>query len=58
MLWFQADLTKIVSVNSATAHPHIDPDGTIYNLGMMHKEGKYAIIKLTPAKEGTSTERV
>ena len=49
----QVDLSKIVAVNSATAHPHEDPDGTIHNLGMVHK-GKpaYAIIKMTPPAPG------
>lgn len=44
------DISNLVSVNTATAHPHIEKDGTIYNLGMMHKAGRYAIIKITPSK--------
>ena len=27
------DLSKVVAVNQATAHPHVDPDGTVYNMG-------------------------
>ncbi|XP_043197396.1 carotenoid isomerooxygenase-like isoform X1 [Amphibalanus amphitrite] len=29
----QVDLSKVVAVNQATAHPHVDPDGTVYNVG-------------------------
>ena len=49
----QVDISQIVAVNSATAHPHEDPDGTIHNLGMVFK-GKpaYAIIKMTPPAPG------
>ncbi|KAK8388025.1 hypothetical protein O3P69_020129 [Scylla paramamosain] len=27
------DISNYVAVNMATAHPHIEPDGTVYNLG-------------------------
>ena len=49
----QVDISQIVAVNSATAHPHEDADGTIHNLGMVFK-GKpaYAIIKMTPPAPG------
>ena len=29
----QVDWSKFVAVNGATAHPHYDPDGTVYNMG-------------------------
>uniref|UniRef100_A0A8C6TAB5 Retinoid isomerohydrolase RPE65 b n=1 Tax=Neogobius melanostomus TaxID=47308 RepID=A0A8C6TAB5_9GOBI len=29
----KVDLCKYVSVNGVTAHPHIEPDGTLYNIG-------------------------
>ncbi|XP_074953412.1 LOW QUALITY PROTEIN: retinoid isomerohydrolase [Phalacrocorax aristotelis] len=29
----QVDLCKYVSINGATAHPHIENDGTVYNIG-------------------------
>ncbi|XP_064390883.1 carotenoid-cleaving dioxygenase, mitochondrial-like [Halichondria panicea] len=39
-------LSKYVAVNSATAHPHIDVDGTVYNLGS--SANGYTIIKIPP----------
>ena len=46
-------MEKIVAINGATAHPHIDKDGTIHNLGAVHKGGfKYTIVKFTPPKPG------
>ena len=27
------DWSKFIAVNGATAHPHYDPDGTVYNMG-------------------------
>lgn len=41
-------------MNQATAHPHVDPDGTVYNMGnsFSGKKGPtYNIIKFPPAKE-------
>ncbi|KAK8375311.1 hypothetical protein O3P69_008291 [Scylla paramamosain] len=41
----------LMAVNTATAHPHIDPDGTIYNMASSHasKEGPhYCIVKFPP----------
>ena len=52
LCFLQLDLEKLISVNSATAHPHIEPDGSIYNTGMLHKQGKYAIIKMVPSHNG------
>lgn len=48
----KVDLTKVVSVNMATAHPHLDPDGTYHNLGAVYgKNTIYTIIKITPPKK-------
>lgn len=50
------DKTKLdnyVVVNTATAHPHVEPDGTIYNMGNAYagKKGPtYNIIKFPPPK--------
>ena len=33
MSTLQVDWSKFVAVNGATAHPHCDPDGTVYNMG-------------------------
>lgn len=38
-------------MNTATAHPHVDPDGTVYNMGssFAEKQGPhYTIIKFPP----------
>ncbi len=38
---------------------HIDEDGTIHNLGAVHKGGfKYTIVKFTPPKPGRSGVKV
>lgn len=42
-----------MAVNIATAHPHVDPDGTVYNMGnsYMGSSGPtYNIIKFPPKK--------
>ncbi len=39
-----------IAVNLATAHPHIDGDGTVYNLGNSAKG--YTIIKIPPSGKG------
>ena len=51
--YHQVQLSKHVSVNMATAHPHIDTDGTVYNLG--NSIGGYAIIKIPPVGKGDLT---
>lgn len=50
----KTNLGKYIAVNTATAHPHVDPDGTVYNMGNFYagKKGPtYNIIKFPPAKE-------
>ena len=45
----QIKLSKHVAVNTATAHPHYELDGTTYNLGTSFKLGAYYnIIKIHP----------
>lgn len=48
----QVDWSKYIAVNGATAHPHIDPDGTAYNMGNSYGPNGtfYNIIKV-PAQE-------
>ncbi|CAN2389993.1 Beta-carotene oxygenase [Pristimantis euphronides] len=48
----KVDWSKFIAVNGATAHPHYDPDGTVYNMGNSYgKEGTcYNIIKVPPQK--------
>ena len=54
LLSVQVQLSKHVAVNSATAHPHHYPDGTVYNLGMSSGRGGmlYSIIKIPPTTGG------
>ncbi|XP_007957585.1 retinoid isomerohydrolase [Orycteropus afer afer] len=47
----QVDLCNYVSVNGATAHPHIESDGTVYNIGNCFGKNfsiAYNIIKIPP----------
>lgn len=45
----QVDLGKLVAVHMATAHPHIAPDGTMYNLGMsFNPASAYNIVAVPP----------
>lgn len=49
----KVDWSKFIAVNGATAHPHIDPDGTAYNMGNSYsKKGTfYNIIMVPPERE-------
>lgn len=48
----RVDLSKCVAINIATAHPHMDPDGTVHNLGHSFKgKPKVCIIKIPPKQE-------
>ncbi|XP_042227529.1 beta,beta-carotene 15,15'-dioxygenase-like [Homarus americanus] len=50
----KTQLDHYIAVNTATAHPHIDPDGTVYNMGNSYvgiKGPTYNIIKFPPPKE-------
>ncbi|XP_071519059.1 LOW QUALITY PROTEIN: carotenoid-cleaving dioxygenase, mitochondrial-like [Panulirus ornatus] len=49
----KTNLSEYVAVNMATAHPHVDPDGTVYNMGNSftgRKGPTYNIIKFPPKK--------
>lgn len=53
----QVDLCKYVSVNGATAHPHIENDGTVYNIGNCFGKNfalAYNIIRIPPLQAGQS----
>ena len=44
MSTLQVDWSKFVAVNMATAHPHSDPDGTVYNMGNSYgSKGAYGV---------------
>ncbi|CAG2171587.1 unnamed protein product, partial [Oppiella nova] len=43
----KVDLSKYVAINMALAHVHVDPDGTVYNMGSSFgPNGKYHLIKI------------
>lgn len=49
------DLCKYVSVNGATAHPHVENDGTVYNIGNCFGKNfslAYNIIRIPPLQAG------
>lgn len=49
------DLCKHLSVNGLTAHPHIEEDGTIYNMGNCFGKNMslaYNVVKIPPAAKG------
>ncbi|XP_047468958.1 carotenoid-cleaving dioxygenase, mitochondrial-like [Penaeus chinensis] len=49
----KTNVTNYVAVNMATAHPHVEPDGTVYNMGnsfMGAKGPTYNVIKFPPKK--------
>ncbi|KAK7925536.1 hypothetical protein WMY93_007846 [Mugilogobius chulae] len=49
----KVDWSKFIAVNGATAHPHCDPDGTVYNMGNSYgsKGTLYNIICVPPEKK-------
>ncbi|XP_076147321.1 beta-carotene oxygenase 2b [Alosa pseudoharengus] len=52
----KVDWSKFIAVNGATAHPHMDPDGTTYNMGNSYsaKGAFYNIICVPPEKSTPS----
>ncbi|XP_034557611.1 retinal Mueller cells isomerohydrolase-like isoform X1 [Notolabrus celidotus] len=53
----KVDLGKYLSVNGLTAHPHIEKDGTVYNIGNCFGKNlslAYNIVKIPPAEDGES----
>ncbi|KAM3868990.1 carotenoid-cleaving dioxygenase, mitochondrial [Diretmus argenteus] len=48
----KVDWSKFIAVNGATAHPHYDPDGTVYNMGNSYgpKGALYNIISVPPER--------
>jgi len=49
----KVDWSKFIAVNGATAHPHVDPDGTTYNMGNSYtgKGATYNIIRVPANKD-------
>ncbi|XP_031138224.1 retinal Mueller cells isomerohydrolase-like [Sander lucioperca] len=53
----RVDLCKYLSVNGVTAHPHIDADGAVYNIGNCFGKSMslaYNIVKIPPAQKDNS----
>lgn len=53
----RVDLCKYLSVNGLTAHPHIEADGTVYNIGNCFGKNlslAYNIVKIPPAQKDGS----
>ncbi|XP_026854363.2 beta,beta-carotene 9',10'-oxygenase [Electrophorus electricus] len=52
----KVDWSNFVAVNGATAHPHVDLDGTVYNMGNSYdrKGTSYNIISVPPEKDSPS----
>ena len=53
----KVDLCNFVNVNGVTAHPHIESDGTVYNIGNCMGKGAtlaYNIVKMPPTQKGWS----
>ena len=53
-IFLQVKLEDYVAVNSATAHPHWDADGTIHNLGNTYQGWPKTCLVRIPPKKGKS----
>ncbi|RXM28794.1 Retinoid isomerohydrolase [Acipenser ruthenus] len=50
----KVDLCNYVSINGVTAHPHIENDGTVYNIGNCFGKGcsiAYNLVKIPPTQK-------
>lgn len=55
LLSVQVDMCDYVNINGVTAHPHIEKDGTVYNIGNCMGKGAslaYNIVKTPPTQKG------
>ncbi|XP_066548582.1 retinoid isomerohydrolase [Amia ocellicauda] len=53
----KVDLCNYVSINGVTAHPHIEKDGTVYNIGNCFGKGMsiaYNIVSIPPTQKDKS----
>uniref|UniRef100_A0A671VRI7 Retinoid isomerohydrolase n=1 Tax=Sparus aurata TaxID=8175 RepID=A0A671VRI7_SPAAU len=51
----KVDMCNYVNINGVTAHPHIERDGTVYNIGNCMGKGAtlaYNIVKIPPTQKG------
>uniref|UniRef100_A0AAY3ZV45 Retinoid isomerohydrolase n=1 Tax=Denticeps clupeoides TaxID=299321 RepID=A0AAY3ZV45_9TELE len=53
----KVDMCDYVNINGVTAHPHIEPDGTVYNIGNCMGKGAslaYNIVRIPPTQKDKS----
>ncbi|MFT7808890.1 retinoid isomerohydrolase [Arapaima gigas] len=53
----KVDLCRYLSVNGVTAHPHVDKDGTVYNIGNCFGKNMslaYNVVKIPPLQKDKS----
>lgn len=51
----QVDMCNYININGVTAHPHIENDGTVYNIGNCMGKGAtlaYNVVKIPPTQKG------
>lgn len=56
--FLQVDMCNYVNINGVTAHPHIEKDGTVYNIGNCMGKGAslaYNIVRTPPTQKGAHT---
>ena len=58
LIYSQVNIQDYVSVLTGTAHPHIDPDGTVHNIGYSRGErgANYALFKIPPPEQGKKSK--
>lgn len=58
VFFWQVDMCNYVNINGVTAHPHIEKDGTVYNIGNCMGKGAtlaYNIVRTPPTQKGAHT---
>lgn len=56
--FLQVDMCNFININGVTAHPHIEKDGTVYNIGNCMGKGAtlaYNIVRIPPTQKGART---
>uniref|UniRef100_A0A8D3E3S3 Retinoid isomerohydrolase n=1 Tax=Scophthalmus maximus TaxID=52904 RepID=A0A8D3E3S3_SCOMX len=51
----KVDMCNYININGVTAHPHIENDGTVYNIGNCMGKGAtlaYNVVKIPPTQKG------
>lgn len=54
-------MCSYVNINGVTAHPHIERDGTVYNIGNCMGKGAslaYNIVRIPPTQKGLDKPRM